>query len=57
VICAAFRTRKCASPMFSSLIFGNNQSSKGRTILEVFAEENSCDDAKDMRAIHMINGT
>ena len=55
-MCAAFRTRKCVNLRLSSVMLGNNQSSRGRTILEVLSAENSFDEANEMRAIQMISG-
>jgi len=56
VKCAAFRTRKCAIRILSSVKFGNSQRRSGRTTLEVFTAENSPVDAKEINAIQSKSG-
>ena len=42
--------------MLSSVMSGNNQSSRGRMMLEVLPAENSVDEANEINAIQTISG-
>ena len=56
VKCAALRIRKCARASLSSEMPGNNQSSSGRMMRDVFSAENSPVEAKKMKASQRMSG-
>ena len=57
VKCASFRVTKWTIRRVSGLVFGNNHSTSGPMMREVFPAEKLPDEAKEMKASQTISGT